>query len=83
MILEYGCYICDKWIPSGVFTGLLDIEGKEIYTGDWVNLSGCTSKKAIIGKNDSGFRLYFGSLEGSVGWDLDEDVVAKHKIRVL
>lgn len=83
MDIGYGCHISDRWIPKGIFTGLLDIEGNRIYTSDWVSLCGCTSKKAIVGKNDTGFRLYFGNLNGSVGWDLDYETILKHKIRVL
>lgn len=83
MNVGYDCYISDRWIPKGIFTGLLDIEGNKIYTADWVSLCGCTSKKAIIGKNDIGFRLYFGSLDGSIGWNLDEKTIKEHRIKVL
>lgn len=78
-----GCYISDRWVPKRIFTGFLDIEGKEIYTSDCVSLCGCTSKKAIIGRNENCFRLYFGSSNGSVGWDLNRETILKHNIRLL
>lgn len=82
MDIGEGCYISDKWIPKGVSTGFLDVNGKEIKTSDWVSLCGCTSKKAIIGRDENCFRLYFGSPNGSVGWDLTEEVINKNKIMV-
>ena len=45
-------------------TNILDIKGNEIHTSDWVNLSGCRSSKAIVGRDDKGFTLYFGSSNG-------------------
>lgn len=78
-----NCYIDDKWIPTGLFTGLYDIEGKEIYTSNKISVCGCSSETAIVGKTDSGFKLFFGSDNGSVQWDLDEKTIKEHRIRVL
>lgn len=46
-----NCYIDDKWIPTGLFTGLYDIEGNEIYTSNKISVCGCSSETAIVGKN--------------------------------
>lgn len=78
-----GCYIADKWIPKGVSTGLCDIEGSIIFTSDRVEIRGCTSSVGVIGKSDLGFRIFFGSDSGSVEWDLDEETINRHKIKVI
>lgn len=83
MDVGYNCTIADKWIPKGVPTGLLDINGIEIKTADTVNLRGCTSTKAIVGKTDRGFELFFGSENGSVGWSMDNEIIKKHKVQVI
>lgn len=76
-----GHKISDKWIPEGVATGLLDIDGSLLHTRDTVRLSGCTSKTAVIGVNSKGeFMLYFGGKDGSVGWHLTEKTILKNKV---
>ncbi len=79
-----GCIISDKWIPKNISTGILDINGKIIMTANKVQLSGCTSEFAIVGRNMSdNFVMYFGSDNGSVSWYLTQENANKHKVRVL
>jgi hypothetical protein len=79
-----GCNISDKWIPKGIITGVNDANGKVIMTADKVQLNGCTSRFAIVGRSMSdNFVLYFGSDNGSVSWNLTQETVDKHKVRVL
>lgn len=76
-----GCVISDKWIPEGVPTGLLDNQGIPLKTRDTVVLTGCTSDTAIIGFNSKGeTMLYFGSKNGSVGWNITEETIKKNKV---
>lgn len=70
-----------KWIPIGQLTGLSDCEGIPLMTGDCVTLTGCSSHFAYVGfRMDGGFGLFFGSKFGSVGWDLDQDVIYARNI---
>lgn len=77
------CYIDSKWIPNNILTGLYDINGVEIKTSNKIKLNGCTSTIAIIGKSEEGFMIYFGSKNGSIGWNLDNKTIMKHSIRIL
>lgn len=79
-----GCTIEDKWIPKGIDTNVLDINGRAVRTADKVKLNGCTSGYAIVGRDMfGGFVLYFGSDNGSVSWDLTQELVEKRKIKVV
>lgn len=79
-----GCIVSDEWIPNGINTSLEDVHGISIKTADRVKLNGCTSRYAIVGNSMEGeFMLYFGSDNGSVGWYLNERVIAKHKVKVI
>lgn len=77
------CYIDGRWIPENVSTGLYDINGVEIKTSNKIKLNGCSARTAIIGKAEERFWIYFGSKNGSVGWDLDNETIIEHSIRVL
>lgn len=83
MDVGHNCFISDKWIPKGLSTNLFDINGQEIKTSDTVCLDGCTSTKAIVGKTDEGFMLFFGSDNGSVGWHLNIKTIKNNKVRVV
>lgn len=78
----HDCYIDSRWIPENIPTGLYDINGIEIKTSNKIKLNGCSSTTAIIGKSEKGFRIYFGSNNGSIGWDLDDKTIIEHSIRV-
>lgn len=78
-----GCCISDNWIPKGVSTDLRDINGNMLKTADKVQLDGCTSSHAIIGRDADGkFMLFFGSNNGSVGWHLTQKTIDTHNIRL-
>lgn len=47
-----------------------------------IKLNGCSSTTAIIGKSEGEFMIYFGSKNGSVGWNLDNKTIIEHSIRV-
>lgn len=83
MDVGHGCIINDRWIPRGMDTGLIDINGKSIKTANKVKLNGCSSTTAIVGKNETRFMLYFGSENGSVGWFLNEKSIKQHSIKVI
>lgn len=83
MCLDHSCWIDDKWIPRGIFTGYLDVSGNKIQTSDRVSLCGCSSMSAIVGETDRGFELFFGSPNGLVVWSLNGDRVRGHKIKVI
>lgn len=78
-----GCIINDKVFESKEFTGFLDICGNKIYVYDKVELTGCTSREAAIGKMDSSFWIIFGGDIGSIGWNLSKDKIKEHKLRVI
>lgn len=79
-----GCIISYKWIPIGVNTDLEDIDGFGLKTGDKIQLNGCTSRYAIVGRSmDESFMLYFGSDNGSVGWHLTKETIGKHKVKLV
>lgn len=79
-----GCTISAKWIPNDMRTNVRDINGNELMTSDKVKLNGCTSRFAYVGIDMSErFVLFFGSKNGSVSWNLNPDVVMKHKVEVV
>lgn len=78
-----NCYVDSKWIPKRIPTGLYDINGVEIKTSDTITLTGCSSKTAIIGKTPEKIWIYFGSINGSIGWWLDERTIKNHNIKVI
>lgn len=79
-----GCTISDKWIPVGISTGMIDVEDNVLNTADRVQLNGCTSKYAIVGKSmECKFALYFGVENVSVMWYLDKETIEKHKVRLV
>ncbi|HFD2052200.1 hypothetical protein QTH47_13185 [Clostridium perfringens] len=80
--IGHDCYIDSRWIPENIPTGLYDINGIEIKTSNKIKLNGCTSTIAIIGKSEEEFMIYFGSKNGSVGWNLDNKTIIEHSIRV-
>lgn len=62
-----------------------DSYGNRIYTGDKINLTGCSSTTAYIGLNDKNiFMIYFGCKDGvSVGWDLKGTIERGNEIKVI
>ena len=79
-----GCTISDQWIPHGLATGIVDIEGNEIKTRDKIQLNGCTSRYAIVGKDSrEKFMIFFGSDNGSVGWNLSQETVYRNSIKIV
>jgi len=79
-----GCIIADRWVVGGIETGIKDIDGNDIKTGDKVEIMGCTADYGYIGiEYVRAFWIYFGSDNGSVGWRLNKETVEKHKIRVI
>lgn len=83
MDIGNNCRIDDKWIPKNVSTGMFDIKGKEIKTSNKITLNGCTSREAIVGKTEKEFVLFFGLDIGSCMWQLDTELINKHKVQVM
>lgn len=82
--IGFGCKINEKLIPKDQPTGLRDITGKEIRTGQTIKLNGCTSRTAIVGRVSSNkVSIFFGSDNGSVSWDLNETMIKNHSMRVI
>lgn len=77
------CIISDKFFKSKEFTGYLDICGNKIYVSNKVKITGCSSSEAIVGKIDNSFYIFFGSDIGSIQWNLDEDTIKNHKLKVI
>lgn len=83
MDIGCSCVVSDRFFKNKEFTGYLDIYGNKIYVSDKVKLRGCTSEVALIGKTDNGFKLFFGSTNGSVQWHLNNNTIISHKIQVI
>lgn len=77
-------FISRNWIPLGEPTGLLDANGRELKTSDVVELNGCMSNTAIVGRSMEGlYMIFFGIDNISVGWDLNEKSIKQHKIHLI
>lgn len=84
MDIGNGYSVSDEWVPKGIPTCVLDVNGKIIVTADKVKLNGCTSKTAIVGKDMYGkFVLFFGGRNASVSWNLTQGISDEHKVCVL
>lgn len=83
--MHVGCghSIDNKWIPENISTGLTDIHGVELKTSNHVKLRGCRSDTAIVGQDEKGFVLFFGTDNGSCMWHLNTDTIKEHHIELV
>lgn len=63
--------------------GKKEIANVKIKTSDRIILTSVGNSKAIMGKIEKRFVLFFGTKRGLITWDLDEDLTIRYKVRVV